>query len=88
MIEYTLRQDLTRTFQKIQRPLRDRESPPSPKLYPPDSISPFINGIKAGMTRRKGRTTKSFFIRWKRGRCATRVMVKSPPAKTAKSRNA
>jgi hypothetical protein len=86
MMEKTPREDLMITFQRIQRPLWDTESPLRPKLYPPPTASLFMNGIEMATTKRKGRMTSTFFAKWPRGSRAKRAMPMSPIAKKPKRR--
>ena len=74
MMEKTPKQDLITTFQSIQRPLRDTESSPRPKLYPPPIASFFMKGMEMATIKTKGRMTSTFFVKWARGSRAKRAM--------------
>jgi hypothetical protein len=84
--EKTPRQDLMITFHRTQRPLRDTERPPRPKLYPPPRASFFMNGIERATTKRKGRTTRTFLSKWPKGSRARSAMLMSALAKRLKRR--
>jgi hypothetical protein len=84
--EKTPRHDLMTTFHKIQRPLREIERLPSPKLYPPPTASFCMNGIERVTTKRKGRTTRTFLSRWPNGSRAETAIPMRPKAKRPKRR--
>jgi hypothetical protein len=84
IIENTPRDDFTTTFHNIQRPLRDTESPPRPKLYPPPTLSFFMKGIEMVTRKRNGRITSTFFTKWPKGSFAKRAMPTSPIARRRK----
>jgi hypothetical protein len=84
--EKTPRHDLMTTFHKIQRPLRDMERPPRPKLYPLPRASFFMNGIERATTKRNGRTTRTFLSKWPKGSRAKRAMLMSAMVKRLKRR--
>jgi hypothetical protein len=86
MIEKTPKHDLMTTFHRIQRPLRDMERPPRPKLYPPPTPSFFMKGMEIVTMMRKGRMTRTFLSKWPRGSRAERAMLMRAIAKRLKRR--
>jgi hypothetical protein len=84
--EKTPREDLITTFQRIQSPLWDTESPPRPKLYPPPTESFFMNGMEIATTKRKGRMTSTFFVKWPKGSRAIRAIPMRASANRPKKR--
>jgi hypothetical protein len=82
--EKTPRHALMTTFHRIQRPLRDMERSPRPKLYPPPTASFFMNGIERETTKTNGRTTKTFLSKWPKGSRAKRAMPIRAKAKRLK----
>jgi hypothetical protein len=86
MMEKTPREDLMTTFHKIQRPLRDTERPPKPKLYPPPIPSFFMKGIEMATTNKKGRMTRTFFAKWPKGSFAERAIPMRANARRLKRR--
>jgi hypothetical protein len=86
IMEKNPRHDLMTTFHKIQRPFRDMERPPRPKLYPPPTVSFCMNGIERATTKRNGRMTRTFLSKWPKGSRAKAAMRMRPKARRPKRR--